>query len=119
MSRVVHFEIASNDPSKAVKFYNETFGWTFQKWDGPQEYWLISTGPDGQPGINGGLLRGQRPTVNTIDVANIDATLATVNSKGGKICMPKFDIAGVGHVAYCEDPEGNMFGVLQADAAAR
>jgi len=118
MSRVVHFEIASNDPSKAVKFYGETFGWSFRKWDGPQEYWLISTGPDGQPGINGGLLLGHRPTVNTIDVADIDATLATVTSKGGKICMPKFAIAGVGHVAYCEDPEGNMFGVLQADAAA-
>jgi len=33
--------------------------------------------------------------------------------------MPKFAITGVGHGAYCEDPEGNMFGVLQADAAAR
>ena len=119
MSRVVHFEIASDDPSKAVKFYSETFGWKFQKWDGPQEYWLISTGPEGQPGINGGLLRGQRPTVNTIDVPDIDATLATVTSNGGKICMPKFAIAGVGQVAYCEDPEGNMFGVLQADALVR
>lgn len=64
-------------------------------------------------------LRGQRPTVNTIDVADIDATLKTVTGKGGKICMPKFAMASVGHVAYCEDPEGNMFGVLQADASAR
>ena len=119
MPRVVHFEIPTTDPQKVMTFYSETFGWTFQKWDGPQEYWLITTGQDGQPGINGGLMQRPGTVVNTIDVADLDATLATVTSKGGKICMPKFAIAGVGHVAYCEDPVGNMFGVMQADASAR
>jgi predicted enzyme related to lactoylglutathione lyase len=119
MPRVVHFEISSGDPAKAVKFYGEIFGWTFQKWDGPQEYWLVRTGPDGQPGINGGLLRGQIQTVNTIDVADLDATLSSVTSKGGKVAMPKFAVPGVGHVAYCQDPEGNLFGLLQPDASAK
>jgi uncharacterized protein len=119
MSRVLHFEISSGHPEQAVKFYGDTFGWTFHKWDGPQEYWLITTGPNGQPGINGGLLRGQVRTVDTIDVADLDATLASVTGKGGKIAMPKFVVPGVGHLAYCEDPEGNFFGVLQPAASAR
>jgi len=28
-------------------------------------------------------------------------------------------IPGVGWLAYCTDPEGNTFGIMQADTAAR
>ena len=38
-----------------MKFYKEVFGWEFNKWNGPQDYWLVKTGEDNQPGINGGL----------------------------------------------------------------
>ncbi len=41
MSRVVHFEIPADDPARAVKFYEKVFGWKFQKWEGPMEYWLV------------------------------------------------------------------------------
>jgi predicted enzyme related to lactoylglutathione lyase len=54
MPRVVHFEIAANDPDKAAAFYQEVFGWKITKWEGPQEYWLVETGEEGEPGINGG-----------------------------------------------------------------
>ena len=59
MPRVVHFEIHASDPERAVNFYKTLFDWQFQKWEGPMEYWMVITGPDGQPGINGGLLRRQ------------------------------------------------------------
>ena len=29
---------------------------SFKKWDGPMPYWMITTGPDSEPGINGGLM---------------------------------------------------------------
>ena len=38
-------------------------------------YWMITTGSDGEPGINGGLLprpQPDAPTVNTIGVASLD-----------------------------------------------
>ncbi len=57
MSRVVHFEIHATDPDRLISFYSGLFGWTFQKWDGPMEYWVIRTGPAEKPGIDGGLLR--------------------------------------------------------------
>ena len=54
MPRPVHFDMTAEDPTRAVQFYGNVFGWTFQKWDGPMDYWLITTGTDG-PGIDGGL----------------------------------------------------------------
>ena len=43
MSRVVHFEIHAENPERAVRFYTAVFGWTITKWDGPFDYWLVST----------------------------------------------------------------------------
>ncbi len=39
--------------------------------------------------------------------------------KGGKTVVPKTSIPGVGFIAYCHDPEGNMFGTMQPDPAAK
>ncbi len=122
MPRVIHFEIPAENPERAAKFYREVFGWEIQKWAGPMEYWLAKTGADGQPGINGGLMRREAPytgPANTIDVASVDAAIKTVQAKGGKLTIPKMAIPGVGYVAYCQDTEGNLFGMLQADASAK
>ncbi|WP_202613585.1 VOC family protein [Ornithinimicrobium cerasi] len=32
MSRVVHFEIHAEDVGRAVAFYGDVFGWTFEDW---------------------------------------------------------------------------------------
>ena len=61
MNRVIHFEIPASDPEKSVAFYSSVFGWAFQKWEGPQPYWLIDTGEG--PGINGGLMQRTRPII--------------------------------------------------------
>lgn len=84
-------------------------------------YWLVSTGAEPR-GIDGGLHPRAHPgqgTVNTIDVPSCDAYVAKVTAAGGKVAMPKMAIPGVGWLAYCTDPEGNTFGIMQADAAAR
>ena len=57
MPRVVHFEIHAENPDRAIAFYQTVFGWQFQKWAGPMDYWLIKTGSDEERGINGGLIR--------------------------------------------------------------
>jgi len=122
MSRVIHFEIPADNPDRAVEFYRTVFGWEIQKWAGPQEYWLACTGPDSQPGINGGLMRRQYPgagTCNTIGVVSLDQAIANITKHGGKVVVPKMAIPGVGYLAYCSDTEGNVFGVMQADKTAR
>ena len=56
MRRVVHFEIFTDDPETVQPFYRDIFGWTFKKFEGgPIEYWLVTTGDDKDPGINGGM----------------------------------------------------------------
>jgi predicted enzyme related to lactoylglutathione lyase len=124
MPRVVHFEISADEPERALKFYTDVFGWNTQKWEGPQEYWLVNTGEDSQPGINGGLMRRQSEmsyanNVNTVDVPSVDEYVARVSASGGKILVPKMPLPGLGYLAYCLDTEGNMFGIMQEDTAAK
>jgi predicted enzyme related to lactoylglutathione lyase len=122
MSRVIHFEIPASDPERAVAFYQKVFGWKFDKWAGPMDYWLVTTGAEKTPGINGGMLRKPGPvtvTTNTIDVESVDNAIASVVKAGGKQSMPNSPIPGVGYFAYCEDTEGNLFGVMQADKNAK
>ena len=122
MSKVVHFELPADDLERAQKFYTEIFGWHFQKWDGPMPYWMIVTGPQEAPGIGGGMMPRPHPgagVVNTIGVASVDDTVAAVEAHGGKIILPKMAIPGIGWLAYFTDTEGNQFGVMQNDPAAK
>ena len=121
MLRPIHFEIMAEDPARAVEFYSKVFGWQVQKWEGPEAYWLITTGAEGTPGINGGIAKsqGQPLTVNTIEVDSVDEFAAKVTSNGGKVVLPKMTIPGVGYQEYCQDTEGIVFGLHQPDPAAK
>jgi len=122
MPRPVHFEIPADNPQRAIAFYSNVFGWKFSKWDGPMEYWLISTGQPSEPGIDGGLLlrrHPNQPCVNTVAVENLDRTIETVLSSGGSMALPKMPVPGVGWLAYCKDTEGHIFGLMQNDPSAK
>ena len=128
MSRAVHFEIHASNPQALIDFYSGLFGWSFNKWEGG-DYWMIHTGPDEQPGINGGLLprRGPLPEnmaavnafVITVDVDDVDAAVAAALGGGGVTAVPRMAVPGIGWLAYLKDPDGNIFGVMQADVEAR
>ena len=121
MSRVIHFEIPAADPERAAAFYKKAFGWKIEKWPGPMEYWMVNTGDNGAPGINGGLMRkgDVTTTTNTIGVDSVDKAVATVTKAGGTLVMPKTPIPTVGYFAYCKDTEGNLFGVMESDPNAK
>ena len=121
MPRVVHFEIPADNPERAAAFYKKAFGWKIEKWPGPMDYWMVNTGADGEPGINGGLLKkgDVSTTTNTVGVQSVDDAIAAVSKAGGKLIMPKTPIPTVGYFAYCQDTEGNLFGVMQFDASAK
>ena len=123
MPRVTHFEIYTADPEAVQPFYRDVFGWKFEKFEGPFAYWLITTGPDNEPGINGGLTRpreGQSPgTLNTIAVSSFEQTIKKIEQRGGKICVPKMAVPKIGWLAYAEDPAGNVFGIIEPDVEAK
>lgn len=119
MHRPIHFEILCDNPEKAAAFYRDVLGWDITSWQG-QTYWLATTGPEGTPGINGGLMHKHLPqtVINTVDVASLEETLSKIERAGGKKVLGPNQIPGVGLHAYCADPEGNLFGVLQPAPAA-
>ena len=121
MPRVVHFEIDAEKPQEVIAFYEKVFGWKFEKWKGPVDYWLVMTGNEKEPGIDGGLSRrteAEPSTVNTISVPNVDQCVKKIEKGGGIITRPKMPVPGVGWLAYFKDPEGNIWGIMQSDTSA-
>lgn len=116
MARVVHFEIPADDPERAINFYSNVLDWQIQKWEGPTDYWLATTGPEGTPGINGAIVarNGYRNVVNTVAVTSLDETARRVEANGGTIALPKTTVPGVGFLMYFVDTEGNLFGAIEA-----
>jgi len=118
MPRVVHFEISVDNPEKLVAFYRTVFGWEIFKWSGPQEYWLVNTGNDDLPGIDGGIYKSSKlfhGTINAIDVPNIDEYMEKVKECHGLVITEKMTIPGIGYIVYCKDTEGITFGLTQSD----
>jgi predicted enzyme related to lactoylglutathione lyase len=119
MNRVIHFDILADKPDKLIDFYEKVFGWRFNKWEGPMEYWMIRTG-DGD-GIDGGLGKKtpEASNANTIEIENLEEIIAKVRAHGGTILSPKGPIPGVGWFALFKDAEDNIFGLMQADPTAK
>ena len=128
MPRVVHFEIHATDPTRVAAFYTALFDWRIEKWGGPLDYHMVFTGPEGAPGINGGLVKrmGAAPAdgqavnayVCTVDVADVDASVAKALELGGVVAVPKMPVPTVGWLAYVKDTDGNILGLLQPDPSA-
>lgn len=114
MPRVVHFEIPAENPQILSQFYTDVFGWKIKQW-GPEKYWLVSTGTKEEAGIDGAIYQKDwmDKTVNTVQVENLEEYLERVKKAGGKILRGPMEIPTIGRNAYAEDPEGNMFGILE------
>ena len=121
MPRPIHFALSADDPERAAKFYADAFEWKFDKWQGPFDYWVITTGAGPEPGIDGGMSRRSEGATNsnTIGVASIDDALKKIAASGGTVVRPKGPIPGVGWFATCKDTEGNEFGVMESDKSAK
>lgn len=130
MSRVVHFEIQADDVERAKAFYAAVFDWTFEDWSAVagSTYWGIKTGPQDQPGIDGGLLarpapaggggQGTNAFVCTIGVDDYDGTERRILDAGGMIALPKAALPGMAWQGYYLDTEANTFGIHQPDPNA-
>ena len=121
MSRITHIEISANDPEKIIKFYTEVFNWKVTKWEGPVDYWLVSTGDPDAPGADGAFFRPHKEmtgTIATVEVEDIDAAEEKILQNGGEIVVEKNVIPGIGYQLYGKDVEGTIFGVHQTDPNA-
>lgn len=118
-NRVVHFEIGAEDPEKLSEFYKKALGWEINLWPG-SDYWMVGKEADGKVGaIFGGIMQRwqSEKTINTIETEDIAATIKEVEANGGKVVKPLADMPmgpeEIMRWCYCEDPQGNIFGLMQ------
>ena len=114
------FRDTDNESRKrSSDFYKKALGWKIKQW-GKESYWMVTTGKDGEPGINGGIMpkKDLKSTVNTVGVASVDKALKKVVAAGGKVVRPKIAITAMGWLAYCSVLDGNAFGVMEMDGKA-
>ena len=122
MSRVIHFDLSADNPERAAEFYRSVFNWKVNKWEGPEDYWLIQTGTKEEPGVTGGVAGRIKPNDTTavvFDVESVDRAAKRVLDSGGIIREEKKAIPGVGYLIMCKDTEGNTFGIMQLDETVK
>ena len=119
------FAIHVDDVQRARRFYEAVFGWTFEPW-GPPDFYLIHTGDEQSPGVQGLMHKRMTPRAQgdgpncfecTISVDDVDAIAAAVKKHGGKVTMEKSKIPTVGEVIYFDDPDGNRVGAMKYETS--
>jgi predicted enzyme related to lactoylglutathione lyase len=109
---IVHIEFSSRDRGESIQFFGKVFGWKTQ--DMPEMNYATFD-PGSPPG------GGFNPTSDQVKAGDvivyvgtddIEATLAKVESAGGKTIMPKTEISDTGWFALFADPTGNIIGLF-------
>ena len=116
---IVHVDVPSHDLEAAGKFYAGLFCWTIQPM--PEFNYALFDAP---PGPGGGFVTTADETADPgpmsfkpgevlvyVSTNDIDATLARVESLGGRPLLPKTEIPGIGWYGVFADPTGNRIGL--------
>lgn len=123
MDKVSWFEIPADDVSRASSFYGSVFGWKLSDMGGGSMM-AITTEPSDEQGtpsepgaINGDISprsEGFDKPLAVVETEDMDARLQAVEAQGGKIVLPRKDIAEMGMAwAIVCDTEGNNIGIIQ------
>jgi uncharacterized protein len=119
-NRPVHFEIPAENPQRLSNFYEELFDWKIQKMEGA-DYWIATTGDEGEPGINGAIAASQAPEqvpINYVSVPSLDEYVEKASALGARVTVGKQAVPGMGWFAHLADLEGNPLGIWQTDEGA-
>ena len=126
MSQVAHFAINADEVNRALRFYENVFGWKFQAY-GPPDFFMVDERSAKTTVALRGSLQKRREIVPgvamrgfecTISVDDIETTAAAVQKNGGRIVMQICTLAGIGRLLFFQDPEGNIAGAMQYDSNA-
>jgi predicted enzyme related to lactoylglutathione lyase len=106
-------ELYTRDVEAAKEFYAATVSWTFEGMPMPGQnrtYWLAKAAGKPVAGIldMSGIVPDSDPPhwLTYLEVDDIDRMLAEVQSHGGKIVRPAFDVPEFGRIAIGADATG-------------
>ena len=120
--RWIWAELLTRDVGRAVEFYGQVFGWTFETFgpkDDAKTYTLVSA--NGTP--IGGMVfmnprdRSLKPDARWVGIASVNdpqLVAGRVVNAGGKVLMAPRRLGERGDAALFADPEGGVFGVLHS-----
>lgn len=108
--RFVWYDLMTTDPAKAEAFYTKVCGWSTEPWGSPTPYTMWKA--NGTP--IGGVMPVQNPGAPPhwlayISCPDVDQTVKTSESLGGKTYVKSKDIPNVGRFAILSDPQGALF----------
>ena len=110
---IVHIELSAVDSKSAGEFYSGLFGWEVKPFAG-SDYLTFEAKPGPGGGFN--VIDNEHHKAGEIipylQVDDIEAMLAKIAARGGKVVVGKSEIPGEGHFALFEDPSGNVIGLF-------
>ena len=132
-------ELMTHDVEAAKKFYTAVLGWTTEEMPMPsgQKYTVVKAngkpaagimakpeqGVTAKPGHEEEEEEGEEEEgapsqwMAYIHVDDVDAAVAKAEAAGGEVCMPCFDVPGVGRIAMVVDSTGATIGLMTAKPA--
>ena len=110
-------ELMTADVEKAKSFYGKTVGWTIEEMKMPTgSYWIAKAGGTpvaGMMNMTGMVPPGTPPHwFSYLEVDDVDRRAKDVETNGGKVHRPPFDIPDVGRIAIVADATGAMLGLM-------
>jgi uncharacterized protein len=110
------FEVATDKPEEARRFYGELFGWTFGS---GEEYSEVTTPGADHPsgGISDSAGKFPDYAIFYVTVEDVAATLAKAESLGAKPVVPPTTTPDGLVFAQLRDATGNHFGIFSPPQA--
>jgi hypothetical protein len=117
----ISFEIPVTDTERAINFYSQVFDWQIRKSGSKKDDWLVTTGLPNRPHTNGLIMKSNNAGswVHTVEVEALDEQMEKIIASGGRTVSEKVVIPGLGWLAYCQDTEGNLFGIMEHNPRAK
>ena len=110
-------DLMTDDAEKSRKFYEQLFGWTFERTDRlGRPYFIARAGSAAVAGM--AQVERRRPDepiaqwISYLSVSNVDSVVARLTAAGGRVLVAPTDIQA-SRAAIVVDPQGAPFGLVR------
>ena len=104
---IVFFDIAGADTDSLRTFYSSVFGWQIDE----QGQMSVPS----RPPLSGTIRKDPTEMRLYIGVPDVAQSLELIESHGGSVDVPRFEVPGVVVLGLFRDPAGNPMGLVEMD----
>jgi uncharacterized protein len=117
VGKFVWHEQVSSDPRRAQDFYKQLFGWETEVFKpGELDYAMIASGGENHGGFAKAMEGAPPPHwLSHVRVEQLDETIETAKSAGGRLAAGPFEMSEVGRMAIITDPQGAHVSIYEPE----